>query len=333
VFKIPFVKKSEEDWFKMAINRVCILGGSGFVGSHLAAKLSRQGVACRILTRHPHRHAALRVNPGVSLVQADLFDTKELARIFTDCDGVINLIGILNESGRKTTFRRYHVELAEQIVEASLDAGIGRLLHMSALHADEARGSSLYLRSKGEGENRIHTHGGANIKITSFRPSVIFGPGDSFFNRFAGLLQMTPLIFPLACPKSKFAPVFVGDVADAFAKSLNDPTTFGKHYDLCGPECYTLKQLVNYTAESLGIGRAIVGLGDGLSKLQAQIFERLPGKPFSIDNYHSLQTDSICESDGCAALGIIPKSIHEVVPQYLGSKAYRERFYEYRKPS
>ncbi|MEN8179768.1 MAG: complex I NDUFA9 subunit family protein [Pseudomonadota bacterium] len=315
----------------MATSRVCILGGSGFVGTHLVAHLSNQGIACRIITRHPQRVRNLAVNQGAELVSANLFDSKSLAAHFTGCDAVINLIGILNENGKDQTFRRFHIELVDLMVDACNLAGIPRLLHMSALHADEARGSSEYLRSKGEGENRAHTHGGASIEVTSFRPSVIFGPGDSFFNRFAALLKISPLTFPLACPDARFAPVYVGDIAKAFARSLNGRSTFGKHYDLCGPDIFSLKELVEYTAHTLGLRRMIIGLGDLPSRLEAQIMGYLPGKPFSMDNYLSLQTDSVCESNDFEALEIEPQSVETIVPHYLGKQSYRSRFDRYRK--
>ncbi|MDJ0807160.1 MAG: complex I NDUFA9 subunit family protein [Gammaproteobacteria bacterium] len=315
----------------MAASRVCILGGSGFVGTHLVSQLSSRGVVCRIFTRHPHRVRNLAVNLAAELVTGELFDSQSLANHFSDCDAVINLIGILNEDGKDQTFRRFHVDLVDLIVDACNRAGIARLLHMSALHADEARGSSLYLRSKGEGENRAHTHGGASIAVTSFRPSVIFGPGDSFFNRFASLLKFSPLVFPLACPDARFAPIYVGDVAEAFVRALDDRHTYGKHYDLCGPDIYSLKELVEYTARTFGYRRLVVGLGDLPSRLQAQILGRLPGRPFSMDNYFSLQTDSICEKNGFAALGIEPRSIASMVPRALGNEGYRNRFDRYRK--
>ncbi len=202
---------------------------------------------------------------------------------------------------------------------------------MSALHASEASGSSRYLRSKGEGENRAHTHGGAAIRVTSFRPSVIFGPGDSFFNRFAGLLQHAPFIFPLACPEARFAPVYVGDVAEAFVRSLDDRKTFGKHFDLCGPSNYSLKELVTYTAQVRGLHRLILGLGNFASRLQASVLERLPGAPFTLDNYHSLQSDSTCKQNGLKDLDIRPKGLETIVPLYLGQAGYRARYDGYRR--
>ncbi len=312
------------------MNRVCILGGTGFVGQHLVATLSQRGITCRVLSRHPQRHAGLRVNPGIELVKVPQLNSNTLLSQFQGCGAVINLIGILNES-RDLTFRRIHVELVDTLVEAAIKAGVGRLLHMSALHADAARGSSEYLRSKGEGENRAHTHGGSALRVTSFRPSVIFGEGDSFFNRFAALLRLSPPVFPLACPESRFAPVWVNDVSEAFARCLLDDRTTGKHYDLCGPRVYTLRELVAYTAETAGLRRLILPLGDGFSQLQARVLGLLPGRPFTLDNYLSLQTDSICESNGFELLGIAPQALESIVPRYLARQSYRGRFDRYRR--
>lgn len=308
----------------MTIKRVCILGGSGFVGSHLATRLSNRGIACRIVTRHPQRHARLAVNPQTQLVRANIFDPRSLAEQFKGCDAVINLIGILNED-RSNSFRRMHVDLVDRIIDACNAAKVGRLLHMSALHADEASGSSLYLRSKGEGANRAHTHGSASMRVTSFRPSVIFGPGDSFFNRFAALLKLSPFPFPLACASAKFAPVYVGDVAEAFSRALDNPVTYNRHYDLCGPRIYTLRELVEYTAKVIGLRRFVIPLGDSISRLQGKVLEYFPGKPFSYDNYLSLQTDSICTSNGLAELGITAQSVEAIAPLYLGQAGHKGR--------
>jgi len=310
--------------------RVCILGGTGFVGQHLAAVLSRHGIHCRLLDRHPQRHAALRVNPGVELIRSPTLDPGFLISQFQQCDAVINLIGILNET-RHVSFRSVHVELVDRIVDAAIKAGVPRLLHMSALHADAARGTSDYLRSKGEGENRAHTHGGSTLRVTSFRPSVIFGTGDSFFTRFAGLLRNAPMVFPLACPNSRFAPVWVGDVCEAFARSLLDEATAGKHFNLCGPRVYTLRELVQYTARTAGLRRMIIPLNDTLSRLQARVMGWLPGRPFTFDNYLSLQTDSVCDNNAFESLGITPQAVESIVPRYLSQQSYRGRLDRYRR--
>ena len=156
------------------------------------------------------------------------------AWIYSGNDAVIHLVGILNEKGRDGRgFRAVHVELPRKVVQACRETGVRRILHMSALHA--AQGPSHYLRTKGEGEDLVHAAAAEGLRVTSFRPSVIFGPRDSFINRFAGLLRFAPFFFPLACPDARFAPVYVGDVARAFALTLEDPRSFGRRYDLCGP--------------------------------------------------------------------------------------------------
>lgn len=236
----------------------------------------------------------------------------------TGCDVVVNLVGILNETAG-ATFRGAHVDLVEEVVKGARQAGIGRYLHMSALNASETNGTSEYLRTKGEGENRAHTLGQPDIGVTSFRPSVIFGPDDSFINRFALLLRI-PGPFPLACATSRFAPVYIGDVTEAFVRALGDPDTIGQTYELCGPRVFTLEQVVRYIAQHSGRSAGIIKLSDKMSQLQAQILGRLPGKPFSLDNYLSLQTDSVCTKDGLADLGISATDMDSVVPQFLSNR-------------
>jgi len=290
----------------MNIQRVALIGGTGFVGRHLARHLRNRGYQCRIITRHPHRHRSLKTVG--ELVQANPYDLNELTAALRDCEAVVNLVGILNESGRQRTFRRAHVDLVETIVAACRAARVQRLLHMSALNADQASGSSQYLRSKGEGENRAHTLGKPEIAVTSFRPSVIFGPDDSFLNRFATLLRI-PGPMPLACPDAQLSPVFIDDVVAAFGNAIKDRTTHGRHYELCGPHVYTLKELVAFVAEHTGQRKWILGLPDWASRLQAAILQYVPGKPFTPDNYRSLLTPSTCSHDGLAALGITPSSL------------------------
>lgn len=314
----------------MKINRVCILGGTGFVGRHLAARLSRAGIRCRIPSRNPQRHGALRLLPGVELTRCESLDTPQLQEQLEGCDCAVNLVGILNPLGKGESFQSVHVALGDGVVEACKKAGVRRLLHMSALNASETSGASRYLKTKGEAENRIHTFGQPQIKVTSFRPSVIFGPDDSFFNRFASLLQL-PGPFPLACPAARFAPVCVDDVAEAMWRTLDDRAAWGARYELCGPEVFTLEELVRYTAQCLGRRKSVIGLGDGLSRLQAKLLGMAPGKPFTIDNYLSMQVESVCGKDGLGMLGITPTSIEAVVPYFLGAKSERARYLELRR--
>lgn len=316
----------------MAVKTVCIIGGTGFVGHHLVNRLAKEGYRLKILARHPERNRELQVLPGTAVVKADVHDPLALSQALNGCEAVINLVGILNEKGHKGRgFYRAHVELPRKILDACRNKGIKRLLHMSALGADAAHGLSHYQRSKGEGENLVHA--GHHMQVTSFRPSIIFGPGDSFFNRFATLLRLAPplLPFPLACAEARFAPVYVGDVVEAFAASLNNPATFGQRYELCGPQVYSLEELVHYTAQTLGLKRNILGLGKGLSRLQAALFEYLPGKPLSVDNVLTMQRDHLCEAGGPSVLERPARSIEQVVPYYLQRRGQLARYDEYRR--
>ena len=317
----------------MSYETICVLGGTGFVGQHLVNRLTQHGYKVRVLTRRRERHRSLIVNPNVTLIEADIYDRDSLVRNFSGVDAIINLVGILNESGKKGEgFQRTHVELPRNIVAAALASGVGRLLHMSALNADAKETDSLYLKSKGEGEDLLHAAAREGLVVTSFRPSVIFGPGDSFFNRFATLLNIAPLLFPLACPNSRFAPVCVTDVAEAMCRSL-DIATGGERLDLCGPDVLTLMQVVEYTRDQLDKHGYIMGLGDGLSRLQARLLGFMPGKPFSMDNYYSLQKDSVCSNNALPSLGITPTPIAAVVPAYLAGQNARDQYHGFRRQS
>jgi len=304
----------------MATHKICILGGTGFVGRRLAARLSKAGHDIAILTRRRERHRDLLVLPGLRLIEGDVHEPAFLRGEFEGRDTVVNLVGILNESGRDGRgFARAHAELPGKIVQACRETGVPRLLHMSALHA-APDAPSHYLRTKAAGEEAAHHADGADFHVTSFRPSVIFGPGDGFLNRFATLLRLAPGVFPLACPDARFQPVYVEDVVRAFAESLDNHKTFGQRYDLCGPRVYTLREIVNYVAELLGKRVCIVGLNDALSYLQAAVMEFVPGKPFSLDNYRSLQLDSVCEKAFPEVFGVTPESLEEIAPTYLAPR-------------
>ncbi|MDH3450778.1 MAG: complex I NDUFA9 subunit family protein [Gammaproteobacteria bacterium] len=306
----------------MHLTNICVLGGTGFVGSCLVNALHDAGKRVRVLTRRRERHKALLVLPKVEVVECDIHDPQVLAAQFREMDAVINLVAILNERGPKgEEFRHVHVELTKKVVQACLDCGVRRLLHMSALHADAGRGTSLYLRSKGEAENHAHTFAGNRLAVTSFRPSVIFGPGDGLFRRFAALLRISPIL-PLACPNARFAPVYVGDVVAVMCNALEDDGTIDQHFDLCGPEVFTLREIVAYTAQVIGRHRLIIGLPDWLSRAQAAVLERLPGKLFTRDNYDSMQTDSVCDKAPAQ-----PTRVSTVVPGYL-ARGSRDDLYQ-----
>jgi uncharacterized protein YbjT (DUF2867 family) len=298
--------------------RVCLLGGTGFVGRRIAARLAQQGHQLRVLTRNSARHRSLKVLPGLVMVDGDVHNGSFLERAFAQQDVVVNLVGILNERGNSGDgFRRVHVHLPEKVIGACRVAGVPRLLHMSALGAS-VDAPSHYLRTKAQGEDVVFS-GAGEVQVTSFRPSVIFGPADSFTNRFAGLLRLAPGVFPLACPDAKFQPVYVEDVARAFVDALGQYRTNGQRYELCGPTTYRLRDIVSYIAALRGRRMHVIGLGPKASYLQALLLQHVPGKPFSLDNYRSLQIDSVCRGENALrrVFGIEPTAMEDVVPGYL----------------
>ena len=301
----------------MTKGTVCIVGGTGFVGHAIAAQLYEAGYQVTIISRHRERHRELLVLPTVRIVNGDVFDYAFLAHEFEGKDVVINLVGILNEGkdwARK--FRVAHIQLTEIIIEACRVSRVGRLLHMSALHASE-QAPSKYLQTKARAENIAHAAAGRNLKVTSFRPSTIFGPRDSFLNRFSKLLDLVPYMFPLACGNARMQPVYIEDVARCFVKAIDDYRTFGQRYDLCGPRVYTLKQIVEYVARLRRRRVRVIALGSFLSRLQAQVLQLVPGKPFTVDNYLSLKVDSVCRQGFPNIFGIKPTEMHAIAPTYI----------------
>ena len=301
----------------MYTRRICILGGSGFIGRHITRRLAAAGHAVTIITRRPERHRDLLVLPTVQLVRGDVHNPTLLHRQFEGQDAVINLVGILNEKGHNGKgFERAHVLLADKVVHTCRNTGVPRLLHMSALHAS-LTAPSVYLRTKGLGEKLVFEAAGERLHVTAFRPSVIFGEQDSFTNRFANLLRWMPGVFPLACADARFQPVYVEDVAQVFVAALDRHSTYGQRYDLCGPRNYSLRELVEYLAALSGRRCRVVGLNRRLSWLQAALLEYVPGKPFSLDNFLSLQVDSVCQSGFPAVFGLTPTCLEDIAPRYL----------------
>jgi NADH dehydrogenase len=293
--------------------RLVVLGGSGFVGRHLLARLLRDGHSVRLLSRNLSSHAERLLPPGVELQQIDVYDPDALRIAFEGADAVINLVGILNEArdnGRG--FRRAHLELVKLVIAAMQLAGVRRLLQMSSLNA--GRGDSHYLKSRGEAEAAVKASG---LDWTLFEPSVIFGPGDGLFARFGALLRAAPVL-PLACPNAKFAPVYVGDVVEAMARSLHGKDSIGEVYELYGPEVFSLREIVKMSARQLGLSRLVLPLPEPLGRLQAFCCDFVPGKPFSSDNWRSLQTESVGGIDGLHRLGVPPTRVQEGLPDILG---------------
>lgn len=305
----------------MPTSRVTLIGGSGFVGSQLTFRLAESFDEVVVLTRRAPRVRKFRTLINVRIVEINVHDAEALAGALEGSDVVINLVGILNEGYSKdeNSFRNAHLGLTEKVLSACKLNSVPRYLHMSALNADSEKGSSEYLRTKGMAEDLVKgTSTGLNWTI--FQPSIIFGEHDAFFNRFAGLLRALP-VFPLAVPDAKMSPVFVGDVCDVMIGSIENTETNGATVELCGPQDYTLKELVEYTASTAGLNRKIIGLPDWAARLQARVMELVPGKPFSRDNYLSLQTPSVC-SEGCQRQNT---SLGAVVPRYIGTADWAGR--------
>jgi NADH dehydrogenase len=308
----------------MRQRKICILGGSGFVGRHITRRLAAAGHAVTIISRRRERQRDLLVLPGAQVVQGDVHNPTLLRRQFEGQDAVINLVGILNEKGHDGKgFERAHVLLTDKVTQACRHSGVPRLLHMSALHAS-LTAPSRYLRTKGLGEKLVLESAGPHLQVTVFRPSVIFGEEDSFTQRFASLLRWMPGVFPLACADARFQPVYVDDVAQVFATALDRHGTHGQCYDLCGPRSYSLRELVEYLASLSGRRCRVIGLNRRLSWLQAALLEYVPGKPFSLDNFLSLQVDSVCKSGLSPVFGLSPTHLEDVVPRYLGQGTHRQ---------
>lgn len=271
----------------MRRRKVLVLGGSGFVGRYLVNLLVARGYGVLVPARRRDRAKHLILLPTCDVVEANIHDDATLARLAAGQDAVINLVGILH--GTPQDFEDAHAQLARRVVAACKQAGITRLVHMSALGASE-QGPSAYQRSKGRAEAAVR---GSGLTWTIFRPSVIFGPEDRFLNLFAKLARFAPVL-PVGGANARFQPVWVEDVATAFANALDNEATYGQTYELAGPQVYTLRELVEYAARAAGHPRMVLAMPDGLAQLQARFMELLPGEPLlSRDNLASLTVDNV----------------------------------------
>ena len=297
----------------MTIKTIAVLGGAGFVGSCLVAKLNGEGYQIKVIARRRESAKHLILLPNVQVIECNIANTYSLKDAFKGCDAVINLIGILHESG-KQTFEAVHHQLPRRLTQLCVELGIKRLIHMSALQASN-NAPSQYLRSKAAGEAAISEFN-KKLEITIFRPSVIFGRGDRFINLFANLVKFLPVIV-LAKPDAKFQPIWVEDVAEAFVNALGNTATYGKTYALGGPQIFTLRELVQKVMTILGKQRPIIGLNDRLSMVQAFMMELMPVKLMTRDNVRSMQVDSICNTAIAPELGLNPSALDIVVPEYL----------------
>ena len=311
---------------KSSLRTICILGGTGFVGREIASRLVQKGNSVRIPTRNRQRARNLLVLPGIEIINADVHDESALRDIVSGADAVINLIGILNEKGRDgREFYRTHVQLVEKLITACQDNNIPLRLQMSALKANAETGPSHYLRSKGAAEQALKNLCGDELSWIIFQPSAIFGPDDSFINRFAQMLRLSPFL-PLARPYTRFAPVYVVDVANAVCCALENHAAYNRTYQLYGPEEYSLQEIVAEIAQILKLKRRIIPLPDRLSKIQAWFLDyAVPGKIFTIDNYRSMAVSSIGTENGLTTLGLIPTSMSTIMPYYLAHQDNQKR--------
>lgn len=313
----------------MKFGNVLVIGGSGFIGRHLLNLLAARGISAIVPTRRRERAKHLILLPTVDVVETDVNAPGVIEGLARQSDAVINLAGVLHSRSSKTSHEesdRYgpeffatHVELPRRIVAACRAAGVKRLLHMSALGA-APNAPSAYQRSKYAGEQTVLAAN--DLAVTVFRPSVVFGPEDRFLNLFAKLSGMSPVL-AIACPESRFQPVYVRDVAQAFAHSLNERDAIGRSYDLAGPHEVTLRDLVKYVCRLKGHRRLIFGLSDRLGWLQASVLEHLPGKLLTRDNLLSMRVPNVCAAP--FPFGIVPTALEAAVPSYMAHAAPPER--------
>jgi NADH dehydrogenase len=310
---------------------ILLLGGSGFVGLHIANRLTERGDKLLVPTRRRDRAKHLILLPTCEVVEADVHDDAALDRLIAGQDAVVNLVGILH--GKAEDFARVHAQLPRRLAAACRRQGVRRLLHMSALGADAA-GPSMYQRSKAEGETAVRA---AELDWTIFRPSVIFGPEDKFLNLFARLAFWFPVL-PIGGANAKLQPVWVGDVARAFVAALDNPATIGQTYELAGPRVYTLRELVSFAARASGRPRPVLAMPDALARLQARMMELMPGEPLlSRDNLDSLKRDNLASLGPggrpykpAPELGIDPLPLEPEAALYLARMQPRTRFSAFR---
>lgn len=308
---------------------IALVGGSGFVGRHLANALVAAGKTVRVATRKRSHAAHLTLLP-LDVIEFDVFDPVELARFVEGVDAVVNLVGTLHSRRGDPygpEFAKLHVELPSKIAAACEGKGVHRLVQMSAINADP-NGPSMYLRSRADGEKAVLA--AAQLATTIFRSSVVFGPEDRFLNTFAALARLFPVL-PLAKPDARFQPIYVGDVAKAIVGTLDLDAAHGRIYELGGPAVYTLEALVRMCGEMIGRRPRIVRLPDALAYMQALAFETLPGEPLvTRDNLDSMSRDAVMSGPLAPELNLEPVAIEAIVPTYLNDASLRSRFSAFR---
>jgi len=300
---------------------VTVFGGSGFVGRSVVRALARKGYRIRVAVRRPD--LAFHLQPSgdvgqIHAVQANLRYPASIKTALEGADAAINLVGILHESGRQT-FEEVHVSGAQEIARAAAELGITKFVHMSALSADSDSGSE-YARTKAEGEARVRE---ALDTATILQPSVVFGQGDNFFNKFAALARIMP-VFPLVGGgHTKFQPLYVGDLAQAFVACLENVEATGKTYELGGPEVLSLAEIMEFIFTTIDRKRITVPLPFAIARFEAQFLKLLPNPILTPDQVELLKQDSIVNAEAVVqgrsleALGITAHAIGAIVPPYL----------------
>lgn len=315
------------------MNNILVLGGTGFVGAHVCEKLVRQGYHVTVPTRRRNNARNVMHLPGLTVLEANVHNEAALTRLVAGHDAVVNLVAILH--GNAAAFDKVHVNLPQKLARACLANGVRRVVHISALGADDQRPGSApseYLRSKGRGEAvLLHPANPADaLGVTVLRPSEIFGAEDKFLNLFAKLQKVFP-VMPLAGANARFQPVWVEDVAQAAARCLSPrkamPTSEPEPrvLELVGPDVFTLKELVQLAARlSAGHERPVVPLAQWMGRIQALMMELAPGEPLmSRDNLDSMKRDNVASGTlpGLRALGIEAAALEPIAEQYLDPRS------------
>jgi len=310
---------------------ILVLGGTGFVGTQVCRQLVRQGLSVTLPTRRGGNARHLQHLPGVTVLEMDVHDEAALARAAAGHDAMVNLIAILH--GNAAAFDKAHVVLPQKLARVCHAQAIGKLVHVSALGANDARpgqAPSEYLRSKGRGEAVLHRAAAESaLELTVLRPSVIFGAQDQFLNLFARLQAVFP-VMPLAGAHARFQPVWVDDVAASIVCSLQRSVlrqasgAAVRIVEACGPDVYTLKELVQmagqFSGTNGGRGRPVIALPEALGRLQALLMEFAPGPTLmSRDNLDSMKVDNVATGlmPGLQALGISPAHLEPIARGYL----------------
>lgn len=301
---------------------ICIFGGTGFLGQSITRELANTGARVKIATRIPESAYDLKLYGDVGQivpVVCDYNNDTSVAAAIEGCDIVINLIGILFQKG-KSKFKKAHIETPTKIATVCANQNIEKFIHISALGVDVSQ--SKYAKSKQEGENKIKE---IFPNVTILRPSVVFGPDDEFFNMFAKLASILPALPLIGGGKTKFQPVFVGDIADAVTNIVTDNThqSAGKTYELGGPQIVSFKEIYEILLYQINRKRALISVPWGVAKMQGCVMGFLPKPPLTVDQVRSLKFDNIVSEDALKLtdLGVIPTAMDSILPQYL--KCYK----------